>query len=99
MRELDPDLSLGYLYLPHIQSFVTPDATIRAHCPFYQTAGAHPEQVAEAHRLGKYVFVYTVNDEPGMRLMAEAAVDGMVTDRPSLLMELLEQSNGNDNPG
>jgi glycerophosphoryl diester phosphodiesterase len=69
MRTLDPELPLGYLYLPHKESFVTPDDTIQAYCPFYQTAGAHPEQVAEAHRLGKYVFVYTVNDEKRVQSM------------------------------
>jgi glycerophosphoryl diester phosphodiesterase len=109
MRQLDPALPLGYLYLPHVEDFAQPEYgvlpgfgasrdgeaqepdTIQAFCPFYQTAAAHPEQVAEAHSLGKYVFVYTVNDQESIQSMIQAGVDGMVTDRPSLLVKLLAQ--------
>ena len=49
----------------------------------------HPEQVAKAHEQGKFVFVYTVNDEESMRKLAELGIDGMVSDRPSLLLKVL----------
>ncbi|MBF6612663.1 MAG: glycerophosphodiester phosphodiesterase [Chloroflexi bacterium] len=89
MRELDPALLLGYLYAPSAESFVQPDDTVQAYCPFYRTALAHPEEVEQAHRLGKHVLVYTVNEEDEMLRVAEAGIDGMVSDRPTLLLEVL----------
>ena len=50
-----------------------------------------PEQVAKAHELGKLVFVYTVDEADEMRQVEEAGIDGMVSDRPSLLKELLAE--------
>ncbi len=94
MRELDPALLLGYLYPPSAESFVQPDDTIQAYCPFYMTALAHPEEVERAHRLGKHVLVYTVNEEDEMRRVAEGGIDGMVSDRPTLLLEALGGSSG-----
>ncbi len=86
MRELDAALPLGYLYEWDAESFVTPDDTVQALCPYFRTPLMHPEQIVEAHRLGKLVFVYTVNEAEDMRLLTEAGIDGMVSDRPSLLL-------------
>src|SRR5207248_10270546 len=85
VRSLDAGIPLGYLYEYFEQEFVQPDDTIQAYCPYFRTALAHPEQVAKAHELGKFVFVYTVNEEDDMRQLATASIDGMVSDRPSLL--------------
>ena len=93
MRELDPTLPLGYLYEWDVDSFISADDTVQAFCPYFRTPLAHPEQVAEAHRLGKFVLVYTVNDAEDMRALAEAGIDGMVSDRPSLLLEVLGESS------
>lgn len=92
MRELDPALPLGYLYEWDVGSFVSADDAVQALCPYFGTALAHPEQVAEAHRLGKLVFVYTVNEANDMHALAEAGIDGMVSDRPSLLLEVLRRA-------
>jgi glycerophosphoryl diester phosphodiesterase len=89
MRELDPALPLGYLYEWNAPSFVTADETVQAVCPYFASALAMPEQVEEAHRLGKHVFVYTVNEADQMRALAAAGIDGMVSDRPTLLLETL----------
>ena len=50
----------------------------------------HPEQsdvsvesVRAAHRRGKAVFVYTVNDPADIRRMLDAGVDGIITDDPA----------------
>jgi glycerophosphoryl diester phosphodiesterase len=90
MRELDAVLPLGFLYEWNSPSFVSTDEAVQALCPYFASALAYPEQVAEAHRLGKYVFVYTVNEAEHMRALVEAGVDGMVSDCPSLLLETLE---------
>jgi glycerophosphoryl diester phosphodiesterase len=48
-----------------------------------------PRFVAAAHRSGKQVHVWTVNEPDDMRRLLELGVDGIVTDRPDLLNEVL----------
>lgn len=87
MRSLDAAMPLGYLYMPG-EDFAQPDDTVQAVCPYFMSAIQHPEQVARAHQLGKFVFVYTANEEAHMRQLVEAGVDGMVSDRPTLLLQV-----------
>lgn len=37
------------------------------------------------------VHYWTINDELTMRQMVDAGVDGIITDRPDLLIEILEE--------
>ena len=89
LRSFDATIPLGYLYGPDVQEFVQPDDTIQAYCPYFGIAIARPDQVEKAHRLGKLVFVWTVDDAADMRRIAETGVDGIISDRPSLLLEVL----------
>lgn len=91
VRALDPSIPLGYLYEYFEEEFVRPDDIIQAYCPYFRTALAHPEQIAKAHELGKFVFVYTVDAEEDMRQVVAAGIDGMVSDRPTLLKSLLQE--------
>ena len=47
--------------------------------------------IEAAHRRGLEVHVWTVNDEAAMRRMIKLGVDGIITDRPDKLIELLKQ--------
>lgn len=85
VRVLDPTMPLGYLYEPQEQTFVYPDDTVQAYCPYFRTALAHPDQVARALSMGKHVLVYTVNDADDIRRLSEIGVAGIVTDRPAAL--------------
>ncbi|MDQ6692801.1 MAG: glycerophosphodiester phosphodiesterase [Chloroflexota bacterium] len=86
IRALDSTLPLGYLYMPDVQDFSEADDIVQAVCPYYRSALAHPEQVDAAHKSGKFVFVYTVNSQDEMNMLAEIGVDGLVSDTPSTLM-------------
>ena len=88
MRRLDGALMLGYLFPPGAEEFAVADDTVQAVCPYFGSCLEHPDQVVEAHRLGKFVFVYTVDREEDMRRLVEVGVDGMVSDRPSVLLAM-----------
>jgi glycerophosphoryl diester phosphodiesterase len=48
-----------------------------------------PELVAAAHRAGVAVHVWTIDDEPTMRELLALPVEGVVTNRPTLLQAVL----------
>jgi glycerophosphoryl diester phosphodiesterase len=48
--------------------------------------------VAYAHRAGLAVHVWTVDDEREMEELVEIGVDGIISDRPTTLVEVLERS-------
>ncbi len=48
-------------------------------------------KVAEAHALGLKVVVWTVNNRDQMKKLLEMQVDGIITDRPDVLREVLAQ--------
>ena len=47
--------------------------------------------IAEAHRRGLEVHAWTINDEPAMRRLIELQVDGIITDYPDRLLQLLKR--------
>ena len=48
-----------------------------------------PETVALAHRFGVEVHVFTINDDATMRRLIRMGVDGIMTDRPDLLAQVI----------
>lgn len=50
--------------------------------------------VEQAHARGQRVNVWTVNDPDEMRRLIDLGVDGIITDRPDLLREILAETGG-----
>ena len=44
-----------------------------------------------AHRRGKQVHVWTIDDQPTIERLVDLGVDGIFTDRPDTLKTVLEQ--------
>lgn len=51
-----------------------------------------PRFVRYAHRAGKLVQVWTVNTEPDMRRLVDWGVDGLITDRPDLALQVCAEA-------
>lgn len=54
-------------------------------------AGIDAARVAESHDRGTALFVWTINDEATIRVLAEAGVDGIYTDRPDLARRVIDE--------
>jgi glycerophosphoryl diester phosphodiesterase len=87
MHELNPKIRLATL-----TSRVNPDFTAYSDfgaiiwSPRYQDINSN--LLKQAQEAGLKVIPWTVNDPDGMRRMISLGVDGIITDRPDLLLEL-----------
>jgi glycerophosphoryl diester phosphodiesterase len=61
--------------------------------PYYREIDL--QDVEEAHRLGLKVIPWTVNDGRIMRKLIDWGVDGIITDKPDRLIQLLDDLNKN----
>jgi len=52
-----------------------------------------PRIIARVHRLGKVVHAWTINEPGQMEQLIDWGVDGIITDRPDLLKEILVRRN------
>ena len=51
------------------------------------------QDVDEAHSLGMKVVPWTVNNEKDMNMLLDMGVDGIISDKPWLLKQVLEKRN------
>lgn len=65
--------------------------------PFVEAFSVHHSFVSQdvidrAHRMGKQVHVWTVNDPDAARELLSIGIDGVISDRPDLIMKLKHKS-------
>lgn len=60
-------------------------------CPIFQLPGVEADHLALAQRLGVQVQIWTINDAEEMRRLIEMGVDGIMTDDPALLKQVMDE--------
>ncbi len=76
-------MRLGGLYTGLISALQLPTK-------YYGCDLTHPSIINAAHDMGISVHYWTVNDPEEMKRLIELNVDGIITDRPDLLIEIVE---------
>ncbi|WP_064094352.1 glycerophosphodiester phosphodiesterase [Rossellomorea aquimaris] len=76
-------LFLRNLYKPNADAFQIPLQEGRVDL-------THKDIINGAHRRGLHVHYWTVNDKSTMKRLLDAGADGIITDRPDLLIEVIE---------
>jgi len=71
--------------------FATPAVAVQAPISYRRVPIITPRFLATAHGAGLEVHVWTINDPVQMRRLLTLGVDGIMTDRPELLREVLIQ--------
>jgi len=95
VQAIDPKVPTAFLTMFGLEPLdalaVCADHGHGAYHPFVVSLGgrAAVEVTVRAHELGVRVNTWTVNDEPEMRRLADAGVDGIVTDVPDVALAAL----------
>ncbi|HCW51259.1 MAG TPA: glycerophosphodiester phosphodiesterase [Clostridiales bacterium] len=97
VKRADADIPTALLYAPDLPTYLAEGWGI----PIVLPDALHPEKsmvdaayVEETHRRGQRVNVWTVNDPAEMERLIELGVDGIITDRPDLLRDVLAETGG-----
>lgn len=86
IRVLRPDWKIGLLSATSLGHLARLDADFLAVAMRMATG----QFIRRAHKAGKQVFVWTVNDAASMSRMISLGVDGIITDEPELARRVLE---------
>lgn len=89
-KELRPDWTVGLLSAVALGDLTRLEVDFLA----VSTRLATHRFVRSAHKAGKKVFVWTVNDVVGMSSKLDLGVDSLITDEPALARVVLEQRAG-----
>ncbi len=88
LKRLRPDATIAYL-----KGDVSPaelkESGISGLDYHYSVFSEHPEWIKEAHDLGLFINVWTVNDPTLMKELIKQGVDFITTDKPELLKDIL----------
>ncbi len=87
VRTLRPDWNIGLLSATAIGDLSRLDTNFLA----VAMGMATPGFIQRAHKAGRKVFVWTVNDSISMSRMMSLGVDGLITDEPELARKVIAQ--------
>ncbi len=94
VRQLEPHLRTALL----VHTTIGQLERLGLHALALRAALASPRELRLARRHGHELHVWTVNDRALMSRMIDLGVDNIITDRPDLLVELLEERAGLSRP-
>ena len=86
----DPDPPTGFVSNISVGDLTDSNADFFA----VSARAASRDFVRRAHSHGKKVYVWTVNTPREMALFVDRGVDGIITDKPALLREVLAELDG-----
>jgi len=101
VRKLAPDLPTNFSYLEsgqfmqamvaggHETNYAPPGAALQIPREYNSWPLVTPESVAFAHRIGIEIHVWTVNEESEMTELLDMGVDGIISDYPQRVLDLL----------
>ena len=92
VHKLNPHIALGFLYARPEQALLSRvlEWFGIAHQAVHPGLGlVNARYVERAHRWGKRINVWTVNDKQDMRRMRDLGVDGIITNYPDVLCQVL----------
>ncbi len=94
IKHADKDIPVGLLYAPDLPRYLSEGWFI----PLLRPEALHPEQrmvdqkyMEWARKKGYRVNVWTVNEAADFKQMLDLKVDGIITDRPNRLLELMQE--------
>lgn len=89
VHQLDPLIMTGFLFSDHVPSAVAKAVEAGARQLLPRGDRVTPELVADAHRRDLKVVAWTADSPEEMKRLMAAGVDGIITDYPDRLVELL----------
>ena len=87
VKQMDPRMTTGLVLTRSVGN----PARLPVDFLSLNISAASPRLISYAHRYGKSVHVWTVNDPETMRRMVEAGVDNVITDEPRNMRRALEE--------
>ena len=92
IHELKPDAKVAFLYMDgpiDMPQYAKKHEMNAIHPALYNLQ--YENVVRDAKMLGLAINVWTVNDDPYIRMCANAQVDGIITNKPDLVREILNE--------
>lgn len=88
-KEIDSNIKTGLLYYKTIENIIEIAKALKADAIHPYLELVNEELIREAHKYNLELNIYTVNDPKYMRMFRNAGVDGLFTDDPKLLKEII----------
>ncbi len=89
VRELDPNIETGIIFIGRIRWFLDIARKLRVRWLHVSQDLVDPEGIEEAHRSGFLVGVWTVNDGEVARRLVSMGVDDITTNYPDIIIKAI----------